>query len=103
MSQEQLSGALGVSFQQIHEYEQGVNRVGATRLFDLSCALDVSIGFFFEDPLAPPSASPSDDDMHRRETLELVRAYYRITSPFSRKRVFELIRSMGPSIKDRDA
>jgi transcriptional regulator with XRE-family HTH domain len=114
MSQERLGEALGLTFQQVQKYERGVNRVGASRLFDLSRVLDVPISFFFDD--MPDSLAsnfggiPSrraggqteaqdpfgDDTLSRRETLELVRAYYRITDPSIRKRVFDLIKSMGP-------
>jgi transcriptional regulator with XRE-family HTH domain len=114
MSQERLGEALGLTFQQVQKYERGVNRVGASRLFDLSRVLDVPISFFFDDlpdslanSLDPPmnrrvggfterSEGFGDDTLSRRETLELVRAYYRITDPAVRKRVFELIKSMGP-------
>ena len=116
MSQERLGEALGLTFQQVQKYERGVNRVGASRLFDLSRVLDVPISFFFDDmPDAIsgdagslstrrsgqhfPDASSgfSDDTLNRRETLELVRAYYRITDPGLRKRVFDLVKSMGPA------
>jgi len=116
MSQERLGEALGLTFQQVQKYERGVNRVGASRLFDLSRVLDVPISFFFDDlpdslanTLEPPmnrrlggftdkaSDGFGDDTLSRRETLELVRAYYRITDPAVRKRVFELIKSMGPA------
>ncbi len=114
MSQERLGEALGLTFQQVQKYERGVNRVGASRLFDLSRVLDVPISFFFDDmpePLAAVYGSSSarrsvgfaegqegfgDDTLNRRETLELVRAYYRITDPAVRKRVFELIKSLVP-------
>src|SRR6516164_3891114 len=49
MSQERLGEALGLTFQQVQKYERGVNRVGASRLFDLSRVLDVPISFFFDD------------------------------------------------------
>lgn len=115
MSQERLGEALGLTFQQIQKYERGVNRVGASRLFDLARVLDVPISFFFDDmpePLAREYGGPAvrravgfaeaqegfeDDTLNRRETLELVRAYYRITDPAVRKRVFELIKSLAPS------
>ena len=115
MSQERLGEALGLTFQQVQKYERGVNRVGASRLFDLSRVLDVPISFFFDDMpdsvtsafgmhsmrrtagLADPQETVADDTMSRRETLELVRAYYRITDPSLRKRVFDLIKSMGPA------
>ena len=115
MSQERLGEALGLTFQQVQKYERGVNRVGASRLFDLSRVLDVPISFFFDDMpdsltstfgmqsarratgFSETSDSFTDDTLNRRETLELVRAYYRITDPAIRKRVFELIKSMGPA------
>ena len=92
MSQEKLGEALGLTFQQIQKYERGVNRIGASRLFDLARVLDVPIGFFFDDmspELGGNTATRSraaafgfaegqegfeDDTLHRRETLELVRA-----------------------------
>jgi transcriptional regulator with XRE-family HTH domain len=105
MSQEKLGEALGLTFQQVQKYERGVNRIGASRLFDLARVLDMPIGFFFDDmPDSMGNVATSfsesqegidDDTLHRRETLELVRAYYRI-EPAVRKRVFELIKSLGP-------
>ncbi|HEX4259716.1 MAG TPA: helix-turn-helix transcriptional regulator [Acetobacteraceae bacterium] len=115
MSQERLGDALGLTFQQVQKYERGINRVGASRLFDLSRVLDVPISFFFEDIPAPMAEhhrnraamagfaetqeglGAADETMNRRETLELVRAYYRISDPAVRKRVFDLIKSMAPT------
>ncbi len=113
MSQERLGDALGLTFQQVQKYERGVNRVGASRLFDLSRVLDVPISFFFDDMPETLSAAYSgpaqprrvlgfaesqegfgEEAINRRETLELVRAYYRITDPAVRKRVFDLIKSL---------
>ena len=114
MSQEKLGDALGLTFQQVQKYERGVNRIGASRLFDLARVLDVPIGFFFDDlpaemggnaavrsrpalfGFAETGDSFEDDTMNKRETLELVRAYYRITDPSIRKRVFDLIKSLTP-------
>ena len=113
MSQERLGEALGLTFQQVQKYERGVNRVGASRLFDLSRVLDVPISFFYDDlpeslggqPRLPGRAAVGfadaqdafgDDTLNRRETLELVRAYYRITDAGVRKRVFELVKSLVP-------
>jgi transcriptional regulator with XRE-family HTH domain len=113
MSQEKLGEALGLTFQQVQKYERGVNRIGASRLFDLARVLDVPIGFFFDDMpdalggsmntvrraigFAEQQDGFEDDTLHRRETLELVRAYYRITDTSVRKRVFELIKSLTPT------
>jgi transcriptional regulator with XRE-family HTH domain len=57
MSQERLGEALGLTFQQVQKYERGVNRVGASRLFDLSRVLDVPISFFIDDMPEPLAAS----------------------------------------------
>jgi len=112
MSQERLGDALGLTFQQVQKYERGVNRVGASRLFDLSRVLDVPISFFFDDlpdnvtgltsrrPMAgfaDTQDALGEESLNRRETLELVRAYYRISDPAIRKKVFELIKSMAPA------
>ena len=114
MSQERLGDALGLTFQQVQKYERGLNRVGASRLFDLARVLDVPISFFFDDlpdtlaapgPLTPQrrlagfaeNQDPfGDDTMSRRETVELVRAYYRISDGSIRKRILDLIKTMAP-------
>ena len=103
----------GLRSNRCRKYERGINRVGASRLFDLSRVLDVPVAFFYDDmpePLATAHGGPAyrrmagfaeaqegfgDEMMNRRETLELVRAYYRITDPSVRKRVFELIKSLA--------
>src|SRR5689334_23641227 len=118
MSQEKLAEAIGLTFQQVQKYERGANRVGSSRLFDLARVLDVPIAYFFEEMSASTSArSPGrlrgmaeqkplpfePDPMAKRETLELVRAYYRITDPRVRKRVFELTKSLANAAKSDDA
>ncbi len=111
LSQEKLGEAIGLTFQQVQKYERGANRIGASRLFDLSRVLDVPVSFFFDDMSDEVSAqSPrliaglseepvmfETDSMTKRETLELVRAYYRITDPQLRKRIFELTKSLANS------
>lgn len=114
-SQEKLGDALGLTFQQVQKYERGANRIGASRLFDLSRVLDVPVSFFFDDmpeekggdgsaqPAVPGLAPANGDDardggsdpMARRETLELVRAYYRISDANVRKRVFDLAKALA--------
>ena len=101
---------MGLTFQQIQKYERGANRIGASRLFQLSRILNVPISFFFDDlPAALQTTqgqitwglsergqkAPESDPLARRETLELVRAYYRIFSPRVRKRLFELTKSLA--------
>ena len=112
MSQEKLGEAIGLTFQQVQKYERGANRIGASRLYDLSRVLDVPVSFFFDDMtedvqnqsprlisglsgMDESAASYEADPMTKRETLELVRAYYRITDPQVRKRVFELSKALA--------
>ena len=108
MSQEKLGQAVSLTFQQIQKYERGANRVGASRLYQLSRILDVPVSYFFEEmpeSAAKPertgrlvAAEPEEyktDTLTRRETLELVRAYYKIESPRLRKRLFELTKSIA--------
>lgn len=110
LSQEKLGEAVGLTFQQIQKYERGANRIGASRLFEFSRILDVPVSFFFDDMAErgksrddgpslhdQPQQSLDPDPLTRRETLELVRAYYRISDPQVRKRLFELTKSLGTS------
>jgi len=116
MSQEKLGEAIGLTFQQVQKYERGANRIGSSRLFDLSRVLDVPINFFFDDMSdATASGSPAQitgmaeqkdsyeaDPMARRETLELVRAYYKIRDPQVRKRLFEMTKALGNAASRED-
>ncbi len=110
MNQTKLGDALGMSFQQVQKYERGTNRIGSSRLYDLARVLDVSIEHFFEDmPPEVAARSPAAkkrgkakkpprhelDPMTKRETLELVRAYYKIEDAGVRKGVYQLIKGVG--------
>src|SRR5216684_5466570 len=108
LSQERLGDALGLTFQQVQKYERGANRVGASRLFDLSRVLDVPVSFFFEDMVPVTQAEARGglaeaperyeaDPMLKRETLELVRAYYKIPDPHIRRRLFDLAKALAKS------
>ncbi len=107
LSQEKLGEAIGLTFQQVQKYERGANRIGASRLHDLSRVLDVPVSFFFDDmdPVRAPaiaggfSESPAEafesDPLRRRETVELVGSYYRIDDPLVRRRLFELAKALA--------
>jgi len=106
MSQEKLGQALGLTFQQVQKYERGANRIGSSRLYHLSQILDVPIAFFFDDMPAEILSGASGmgeqiqqrfelDPRVKRETLELVRAYYRITDTRVRKRLFEMVKAVA--------
>ena len=110
MSQEKLAAAFGVSFQQVQKYERGANRISASRLHLLTKILDVPVGYFFEglpshlenrEELENVEVD-TPDRMTSRETLELVRAYYRITDPAVRRRFVDLVRAVGRSEEEAD-
>jgi transcriptional regulator with XRE-family HTH domain len=101
-----LGDALGLTFQQVQKYERGANRVSASRLFDLSTVLGVPISFFFDDISIELTAQVddrlSDDSINLVsgdvETNALLEAYFKIASPTLRKRLRELIKSLGDSM-----
>ncbi|MEI8394762.1 MAG: helix-turn-helix transcriptional regulator [Rhodospirillaceae bacterium] len=107
MSQEKLGEAIGLTFQQVQKYERGMNRISASKLWKLSNVLDVPVSYFFDDlgvdedgqAAVQPGGESSGTDtlgldpMAKRETLELVRAYYKIADPLVRRRLFELTKA----------
>ena len=99
MTQQQLAEKVGIKFQQIQKYETGMNRVSASRLWDISEALDVPIRFFFEglDDAEAEQAKETPvpgDILADKEALELVRSYYSIPEN-QRRRLFELARVLS--------
>lgn len=110
MSQEKLGKALGLTFQQIQKYEKGANRIGSSRLYKLSNIFNVPVAYFF-DNMPEQTVKQSRDlknlgpqvfdqaKLTKNETLELVRAYYKITNPKVRKRIFELIKAFAQAGK----
>ncbi len=115
MNQTVLGDATGLTFQQIQKYENGKNRISASRLFNLSRLLDVPVQYFFDDmPTAVAASSPAQgggkakkppsyepEPMAKRETLGLVRAYYKIRDPELRKRLRELVKAIGAGTSRR--
>ncbi len=103
MTQQQLGEIVGIKFQQIQKYETGMNRVSASRLWDIAAALDVQISFFFEGVDASEedmvhAATSADklkgDLLADKEALELVRSYYAIPEQ-QRRRLFDLARVLS--------
>jgi transcriptional regulator with XRE-family HTH domain len=111
MSQEDLSSKLGITFQQVQKYERGFNRMSASRLHDLSNALGVEVNFFFEgfDPENPKRAygvaeggndkfswleEDEGDLMERKETVELIRAYYQVQDEIVRRSFMKMLKAL---------
>lgn len=110
-SQEALAETLGVTFQQVQKYERGINRVSASRLFNLSEVLNVDINYFFDgfNPKSPNRAygfadTPQDgfewleeedgDLMERKETIELLRTYYSVQDKELRKKFMKMLKTL---------
>lgn len=114
MSQTKVGDAVGLTFQQIQKYERGSNRVGSSRLYEFAKVLDVPVSYFFDEmpsnalagcPMSRrgrmafgKAGTPFEqekDPLIKRETLELVRAYYKIREMGVRKRIFEMVKAVG--------
>lgn len=106
MSQEKLGEQLGLTFQQVQKYEKGVNRIGASRLFDMARVLGVQVQFFYDEAPAAASAMapgmtevPAEayvpDILTTREGLELNKAFARISDARVRRAIVELVRSLA--------
>lgn len=105
LSQEKLGDALGITFQQIQKYEKGANRVGASRLQEISRVLKTPVAFFFE---GAPGQDGSDggfketssanyvvDFLSSNEGLQLNRAFVKIEDPKVRKKLVELAKALA--------
>ena len=96
MTQQQLAEKVGIKFQQIQKYETGMNRVSASRLWEIADSLGVTIAFFFEglDEGSAVAQVAGADLMADKEALELVRSYYAIPEA-QRRRLFDLARVLS--------
>ena len=100
MTQQQLAERVGIKFQQIQKYETGMNRISASRLWDIAEALTVPVGYFFEGLDGEEQAQPAaiegvpGDLLANKEALELIRSYYAIPET-QRRRLFELARVLS--------
>jgi transcriptional regulator with XRE-family HTH domain len=98
MTQQQLAERVGIKFQQIQKYETGMNRVSASRLWEIASALGVQVSFFFDGLGAKATeVGPSDlpgDLLADKEALELIRSYYSIPEN-QRRRLFDLARVLS--------
>jgi transcriptional regulator with XRE-family HTH domain len=99
-TQQQLAEQVGIKFQQIQKYETGMNRVSASRLWDISNVLGVPVSFFFEgieaanNPIENGAADMPSDILTDKEALELLRSYYAIPE-YQRRRLFDLARVLS--------
>lgn len=111
LSQDRLGQMIGLTFQQIQKYENGTNRISASRLWDIAVLLEVPISFFFEDmdqetlersprklwgnaQLAEQLQETTEDPLTKSETLTMIRAYYKI-APSIRKCLYQIVMEMS--------
>jgi transcriptional regulator with XRE-family HTH domain len=107
MSQEKLGGALGLTFQQVQKYEKGTNRIGASRLQQISHILQVPVSFFFEgaptvhpqqaltDGAIAPSPTYVSDFLATSDGLALTKAFMRIKEQRLRRRIVDLVEEIA--------
>ncbi len=106
LSQEKLGELIGLTFQQVQKYERGANRIGASRLYELSRVLDVPVSFFFDDTdpvhapamggfAEPPAEAFEADVLRKPETIELVRAYFLIEDATVRRCLRDLAKALA--------
>ena len=111
LTQQQLASAVGIRFQQIQKYECGANRISAARLWQLAEALEIPIGYFYDglaeaqsrpaarEPIAIPAVEPRTGEvMARKETMDLIRAYYRLDAR-PRRRLLDLAKSLNGEVQ----
>jgi len=105
LSQEKFGAKMNLTFQQIQKYEKGTNRIGASRLFQISKILEVPVGYFFEDAFAnsasanpmllPPPHAELIDFLNSREGLDMNRAFAKVQDTKVRRRIIDLVRALG--------
>ena len=108
MSQDKLGDSLGLTFQQIQKYEKGVNRIGASRLFEIAKVLEIPIQFLFEDfdsftntPYGFAENAPDSDSsmlmdfLSSPEGIQLCRHFAQIEDPRVRRRVIDLVKTLS--------
>jgi len=119
LSQERLAEHVGVSFQQIQKYENGANRISASRLYEFSKILNVPISFFFDrfdlaqnenemqatglsDSAAQEGLSGYANPMETKEARELIRHYFSLQDPKLRKNLLKFVKTMAENLKEQE-
>jgi transcriptional regulator with XRE-family HTH domain len=106
MTQQKLGDAIGLTFQQVQKYEKGANRVGASRLQQISSALGVAPAFFFEGVPAAAGGQPAyeanpmphyvSDFLSTADGVALIKSFIRISSPKLRRAIVAFVEQIGP-------
>ena len=94
MNQEELAQSVGLTFQQVQKYESGANRVSASRLWEIAAILNMPIAYFFP---AKGGAAQGDEYPPDPESIELIRLYYAIADPRTRRQLFDMVKAVSSS------
>lgn len=104
LSQQQLAKMIGVTYQQAHKYERGLNRISAGRLFEIAQVLDVPVAFFFEGLHGTGEAQPVSQ--RQRMFLELARNFALIDNDKHQEALSQMARALAAqsqaASRDRD-
>ena len=103
MTQEQLAGALGISYQQIQKYETGANRVSAGRLFEMGQRMDVDVGYFFEGLDASSGTQELPHGGRNRIAIDLVRNFLEIANEDQRSALANLVKTLKADVPENRA
>jgi transcriptional regulator with XRE-family HTH domain len=111
ISQEKLAKALGLSFQQVQKYEKGANRIGASRLEQISRFLQVPVAFFFEGASDTSAVATSEEDTRSLalmnefasspDGLRLIQSFTQVEDADVRRRIVDLVQAIGSKNRDR--
>lgn len=111
LSQEDLAASIGLTFQQVQKYERGTNRISVSRLTEIGRALKAPLDYFLDGcaPLAQTKkpmakgfaegkqAVLEPDTISKKDVMELVRAYQKISTPQLKKQLLEMAKAMAKS------
>lgn len=107
LSQKDLAKICGVTFQQIQKYESAGNRISASRLFELSTALETPVSFFFlglpgnmpeptrSGKISRASEQKSNDPLSKNESLQLINLYWKLPNDEQRKTIMDMLRALN--------
>jgi transcriptional regulator with XRE-family HTH domain len=108
ISQDKLGSYLGVTFQQIQKYEKGANRISASALYNIANALSIDFSYFVDGYRGRSSVYEDDvpnyelDKLKKRESIELLRAYYKISNPAVRKKILDMIKAFSTNLSKKE-
>jgi transcriptional regulator with XRE-family HTH domain len=92
LTQQQLAELIGVTYQQAHKYERGINRVSAGRLFEIARVLSVPVSYFYE---GIGEGEPRPATQRERMMLEIARNFAEITNERHQEAVSQLARALA--------